>query len=84
LAHWFTPFKSFDVPYERTDPLKLSDRLHGKRTSGRPPYMPFVAVIIKSRLKKRLLKILEGTYNRTSRVLFPDYDGYRAQYYAQK
>lgn len=46
--------------------------------------MPFVAVIIKSRLKKRLLKILEGTYNRTSRVLFPDYDGYRAQYYAQK
>lgn len=47
-----------------------------ERRPGRPPGLPFVALIIPSRLKFRILQNLEGTYNRRRRVLFPDLTGF--------
>lgn len=48
-----------------------------ERGRGRPRGLPFVALIIPSRLKHRMLQNLEGAYNRRRRVLFPDLAGFR-------
>jgi hypothetical protein len=47
-----------------------------ERRPGRPPGLPFVALIVPSRLKHRVLQNLAGTYNRSRRVLFPDLTGF--------
>jgi FRG domain len=47
-----------------------------ERRPGRPRGLPFVALIVPSSLKKRMLRSLEGTYNRRQRVLFPDIAGF--------
>lgn len=72
-----TPFESIDVTWQRTDQRTLSTRLLSPGPGG-PKTLPFVAVIISANLKPKLLKYLEGTYNRSARVLFPDYEGYKA------
>lgn len=70
------PFKSLDIRTEPTDHADLEQRLTGGRGRGAPRSLPFVAILIKPNLKERLGKYLEGTYNRSARVLFPDYRGY--------
>lgn len=71
-----TPFESIDVPYR----LGVSDELYRglleERGVGAPGNLPFVAIIISAGLKRKLLSYLEGTYNRSARVLFPDYAGF--------
>lgn len=47
-----------------------------ERGRGRPRGLPFVALVIPPRLKKRMRQNLEGTYNRRRRVLFPDLTGF--------
>lgn len=47
------------------------------RGRGRPPTLPFLALVIPARVKARLRDPLRGTYNRRRRVLFPDVDGFR-------
>lgn len=46
------------------------------RGPGRPPALPFLALVIPPKVKSELLGILEGTYNRRRRVLFPDLGGF--------
>jgi len=47
-----------------------------ERRPGRPQRLPFVALVIPSRLKTRVMRHLAGTYNRERRVLFPDLAGF--------
>ncbi len=70
------PFEAIEVPWRKGDPEKLRGSLLDDRQRGRPKDVPFVAVIIKAGLKAKLLRYLENTYNRSARVLFPDYAGF--------
>lgn len=79
-----TPFVGLDVPFPPGDPEKLHNQLTEERRPGSPRAVPFVAVIIRAQLKAKLLRYLEGTYNRSSRVLFPDYSGFLEFSQAQK
>jgi len=71
------PFQSLSIPHEHGNPEALAKSLTGDRTPGAPRWLPFVAILISPALKKKLLKYLEGTYNRSARTLFPDYAGFR-------
>ncbi len=70
------PFEAINVPWSKGDPEKLRASFLDDRQRGRPKDVPFVAVIIKAGLKRKLLRYLENTYNRSSKVLFPDYAGF--------
>lgn len=71
-----TPFQSLKVTWPADlEQADLQRRLLNPDV-GRPRSLPFVAIIISAHLKAKLLRYLEGTYNRSSRVLFPDYQGY--------
>ncbi|PSL37465.1 FRG domain-containing protein [Labedella gwakjiensis] len=72
-----TPFDSIRVTWKRIDQEQLERRLAEPRGAGAPAALPFVAILINAQLKVKLRKYLEGTYNRSARVLFPDYEGYR-------
>jgi hypothetical protein len=71
------PFTSLDIEQRVGDRDELEARLVAERGRGGPGAMPYVAVVIRSDLKKKLLQYLEGTFNRSARVLFPDYAGFR-------
>lgn len=70
------PFDAIDVAWTHGDPEELAESLGSDRRRGHPKFMPFVAVIIHATLKQKLLRYLENTYNRSARVLFPDYAGF--------
>lgn len=78
LAREFTmnPFASLNIDVPHGDSEELERRLTAERGAGNPSNLPLVAVIINAGLKQRLLKYLENSYNRTARVLFPDYQGF--------
>jgi hypothetical protein len=67
-------FTSLDVPFT---PRSTALDLLADRAGGRPESLPFVAIIVKSHLKRKLLQYLDGTYNKSARTLFPDYAGFR-------
>lgn len=71
-----SPFGSLDVAFTRGDGPKLHSSLTTSRSQGAPSRIPFVAVVIKAGLKQKLLRYLASSYNRTARVLFPDYAGF--------
>ena len=71
------PFTSLDIEQRAGDRDELEARLLAERVRGSPGAMPYMAVVIRSDLKKKLLQYLEGTFNRSPRVLFPDYVGFR-------
>jgi hypothetical protein len=71
-----TPFWSIEVPFSQGDPDDLRDRLTADRVRGGPSRLPFVAVIINASLKTKLRAYLENTFNRSAKVLFPDFAGY--------
>jgi hypothetical protein len=75
LQRRLSPFASLDVPSPEMDELSLSKRLSAERGRGAPRTIPFVALVIRADLKVPLLRYLEGTYNRSARVLFPDWAG---------
>ena len=67
-------FPSIQIPYKsRSKPVELLTA----RGQGQPEKFPFVAIVVPSRLKKRLLSHLDGTYNKSARTLFPDFSGFR-------
>ncbi|MBB1484109.1 hypothetical protein H5392_09590 [Tessaracoccus sp. MC1865] len=70
------PFASLDIEVPPGDSERLQSRLTAERSRGNPMHLPLVAVIINAGLKKRLLAYLENSYNRSARVLFPDYPGF--------
>lgn len=72
-----TPFESIDIKWPQIDQSALSRRLLAPGR-GAPRSLPFVAIIINAAMKGKLLNYLEGTYNQSARVLFPDYEGYRS------
>lgn len=47
------------------------------RPAGRPPSIPFCAIVIHSSAKSRMRQHLEQTFNRTDRTMFPDIDGFQ-------
>lgn len=59
---------------------RLAKTTEPERGRGRPPAVPFCAIVISDRLKKELRDPLKHTYNRRRRVLFPDIDGFREGY----
>lgn len=75
-----TPFTglSIDFPYVEPSYARqlLDDMIHNQRHVTRMP-IPFIAVKVKSHLKPRIRRILENSYNRSARVLFPDFAGFR-------
>jgi hypothetical protein len=71
------PFTSLDIEQRTGDRAELEAKLLAERGRGGPSAMPYMAVVIRSDLKKKLLEYLEGTFNRSARVLFPDYAGFR-------
>lgn len=74
------PFKSLRIDYPRIHPDELTQALqnpHGSRAPDIRDRLPFVAVKVNQGLKDRALTILQNSYNRTHRVLFPDFTGFR-------
>ncbi|TFC48932.1 FRG domain-containing protein [Cryobacterium shii] len=72
-----TPFLGLNVAHAYGNPELLDTKLKAERRRGAPGALPFVAVVIKARLKQKLLQYLENTYNRSASVLFPDYAGFQ-------
>jgi hypothetical protein len=70
-----SPFLSLRLAYSMGDQDALTKALATERDPGRPRHLPFVAIHVRAGVKSRLLKYLEGTYNRSARTLFPDYSG---------
>ena len=70
------PFEAINVPWDVGDPERLATNLSSDRQRGHPSAVPFVAVIITAGLKAKLLRYLEDTYNRSAKILFPDYAGF--------
>ncbi|WP_167309616.1 FRG domain-containing protein [Terrimesophilobacter mesophilus] len=62
-----------------TRPEVVEQLLLGGRKPGGPANIPYVAIIIKSSNKKKLLAYLGSTYNRSARVLFPDFEGFSSR-----
>ncbi|MDQ1306937.1 MAG: hypothetical protein QG671_2769 [Actinomycetota bacterium] len=56
---------------------KLEKLVKASEGPGRPPTLPFCAIVIPPRVKDRLRDPLRRTYNRRRRVLFPDVEGFR-------
>ena len=75
----FGPFKNLVLPFEPTTSSKLEYQLTHSRPVGRSSdeQLPFVAILVPGQLKNRILQRLENSYNRTARVLFPDFSGFR-------
>jgi hypothetical protein len=71
------PFQSLSIAFHKGHPSDLRQSLLGERSRGGPRKLPFVAIVIAPKLKNKLLMYLERTYNRSARVLFPDYSGFR-------
>jgi hypothetical protein len=73
------PFTSLQIPFQRTDPELLRQRLRARSSSrvGPTDQFPFVAVLIPQELKERVRVRLENSYNRRAAVLFPDFAGFR-------
>lgn len=76
LSRAFGPFASLDIDVPEGDPVEVQRRLTSARGQGNPMLLPLVAVIVNAGLKGKLLKYLENSYNRSARVLFPDYPGF--------
>ncbi len=72
-----SPFESLDISSPPMDEETLVRRLSVDRRRGAPAALPYVAVVIRADLKASLLRHLEGTFNRSARVLFPDWAGLR-------
>ncbi len=51
--------------------------LMDQRTQGLPKKMPFVAILVRSKVKEQLRTYLKFTYSRTAKSLFPDYSGFK-------
>ncbi len=68
-------FQSISVPFTPLEAGSLD--LVSARPRGGARKLPFAGIVIKRALKARLLRHLEGSYNRTARELFPDYPGFR-------
>lgn len=81
-AEQSSPFKSIRVEYKPVDRNWLKQVIAGPDTRrDRPyttgPFVPFVAVKVRQDIKERVRQMLENTYNRTPRLLFPDFTGFR-------
>lgn len=73
-----SPFPALEVGYTvRSTTLQITD-LTDPRGRGLPSRLPFVAIIIKSAVKKPLREYLDKTYGKSARTLFPDFPGFRA------
>ena len=78
-AHQGIPgVESFPIPADSPPgPQALASLFSAdERGPGRPQRLRFVALVIPSRLKKRMRDNLAGTYNRRRSVLFPDLTGF--------
>lgn len=79
------PFKSIRMPLEPVNRHQLKQvLLNPDARYGPSPLaqigvrsIPFVAVKVRQSIKERVRLMLENTYNRTPRVLFPDFTGFR-------
>ena len=78
LIRFLDVFPSLNVAWKQGDPVLLEKRLTTPRSVGAPGTIPFVAMFINAGLKQKLRQYLAGTYNRSARTLFPDYEGFRA------
>ncbi|PWC06422.1 FRG domain-containing protein [Mycetocola zhujimingii] len=79
VSDQISPFASFKVDSSPMEPDRLREHLRDpnpQRGSGRGR-LPFVAVLIPSQFKAKVLQRLENSFNRHSRVLFPDFTGFR-------
>lgn len=70
------PFRSLHIPFAEGPQDQLERVLLQSIDATHSLQMPFVAVIVKHSLKRRILRSLEGSFNRTPRVLFPDVGGF--------
>lgn len=78
LRRRFSPLRAFDIPHSKGDPEHLERQLtEAHRRPGKPRNVPFVAITIPTRVKKRMLDVLRASYNRTASVMFPDFEGFR-------
>lgn len=67
--------QSFNIAFSSIQQGSLD--LVSARSQGGPRKLPFVGVVIQKNFKAKLLRYLEGSYNRTARALFPDFPGFR-------
>ncbi len=70
------PLTSLSIGVSKGDPEVVRTLLAGERTQGLPRHLPFVAILVPARAKKKLREYLRLTYSRTAKALFPDYTGF--------
>lgn len=71
------PLVSLNIDVPRGDAEVVHRLLTKQRTQGLPKHMPFVAILVRSGVKRQLRDYLRLTYSRTAKALFPDYTGFR-------
>lgn len=71
------PLTSLSLNVPPGDAETVRTLLTGERTQGLPRRMPFVAILVPSRMKAQLREYLRLTYSRTAKALFPDYTGFK-------
>lgn len=76
-AQAVAPLTSLSLNIPHGDAETVRTLLTGERTQGLPRQMPFVAILVPSRIKAQLREYLRLTYSRTAKALFPDYTGFR-------
>lgn len=71
------PMSSLQIRVPQGESSEVRTLLTEDKERGLPKTLPFVAIFIKSSVKKQLRTYLRLTYSRTAKTLFPDYQGFR-------
>lgn len=72
-----SPLDSLNITIPKGDIDDVARLLMDQRTQGLPKKMPFVAILVPSKVKEQLRTYLKYTYSRTAKSLFPDYSGFK-------
>lgn len=74
------PLTSLNIDSSAKPNFNVREMLTEKKGQGQPAKIPYLAILIPSKLKKDLRTYLNNTFNRNDRTLFPDYQGFADHY----
>lgn len=74
------PLTSLNIDSSVKPNFDVHRLLTTKKGVGQPATIPYLAILIPSKLKEGLRTYLNNTFNRSGRTLFPDYQGFSDHY----
>jgi FRG domain protein len=74
------PLTSLNIDSSIKPNFDIREMLTEKKRRGQPAKIPYLAILIPSNFKEDLNTFLKHTFNRSDRVLFPDYQGFADHY----